>query len=225
MTTTSNAIQVKRRRGQTDGEALADALLSPEIRAAGSTRGIQYATPGLALAVPDVVNSLKAKADAVVTGDLTGIERTLATQVNTLDVLFNVLLERGMGCKGLDEFKATLALALRAQRQCAQTGETLAALKYPGATFVGKQINQSNGPMQVNNGMHAPVREQEIRHNEVLGVTHERIERPSRARPPAHLTGRTRAYDEGGRICAIYALPCGNSTGQRRRWTSRRPKT
>ncbi len=169
MTTGSNSIQVTPRKGQTDGEALADALLSPEIRAAGSTRGIQYATPGMALAVPDVVKTLKAKADAVVSGDLTGIERTLTVQVNALDVLFNVLLERGMGCKGLDEFKATLALALRAQRQCAQTGEALAALKYPGAVFVGKQqINQANGPMQVNNGIPAPVREAAALHNEVL---------------------------------------------------------
>lgn len=73
--------------------------------------------------------------------------------------------------------KLCLNASLRAQRQCIQSAEALATLKNP-AVFVGKQqINQSAGPMQVNNGTpaHGPVKSNPD--NELKEITHERIER------------------------------------------------
>jgi hypothetical protein len=48
-----------------------------------------------------------------------------------------------------------MRLALRAQNQCRATLETLSAIKNPPVIYA-KQVNQSSGPQQINNGVTAP---------------------------------------------------------------------
>ena len=55
----------------------------------------------------------------------------------------------------LPQQELALRLALKAQSQCRATLETLAAIKNP-PTVYAKQVNQTTGPQQINNGMAAP---------------------------------------------------------------------
>ncbi len=174
MTRKSDPIPITKRPDQTDDEARAAKLMGPVIRAAAATQATHNKMLGPDLTIGNMARALRAQADAVNQGDLSGIERVLVTQVNSLDLLFNFLLQRGMSCTSLDQLKVDLGLALKAQRQCTLAAATLAEMKNPtGATF----IRQANVAQQqvVQNGPRTG--ENQNRHNEVLGVTHEHIER------------------------------------------------
>jgi hypothetical protein len=59
----------------------------------------------------------------------------------------------------MPNFEGFMRLALRAQSQCRATLETLAAIKNPPVIYA-RQINQTTGPQQINNGT-APSRKRE----------------------------------------------------------------
>jgi hypothetical protein len=68
-----------------------------------------------------------------------------------------------------------MRLALKAQRQCRATIETLVMAKNPAPVTFVKQANVAHGPQQVNNGPPAEAsraRESENRPNELLEHTH-----------------------------------------------------
>ena len=102
--------------------------------------------------VPSLTDELRDQAAAVNRGDLSQAEAMLMNQATSLQSLFARLAARGMGCEQAPGFEANMRMALRAQNQCRATLETLAAIKNPPAVFA-KQVNQTTGPQQINNGV------------------------------------------------------------------------
>ncbi|MHB8211560.1 MAG: hypothetical protein ACYDDP_09500 [Acidithiobacillus sp.] len=153
----------------------AKAALMPELQAAMTLEKYAWGsvTPDAQYTIPELVGQSRKVND----GDMTRIEAMLSSQMHTLDAMFNALARRAMDTTSVDHIKMWLTASLKAQRQCVQAAEALATLKNP-AVFVGKQqINQSAGPMQVNNGTPAPVPVKSNPDTELKEITHEHIER------------------------------------------------
>lgn len=153
----------------------ARAAALPAVQAA-FTMG-KYTWGGVKAEPGPLVAELSSQARRVKDGDMTRIEGMLVSQMHTLDAMFNSLARRAMDTENADHLKMWLTASLKAQRQCVNAAEALATLKNP-AVFVGKQqINQSAGPMQVNNGTPAPVPVKSDHDTELKGIAHEHIER------------------------------------------------
>jgi len=147
----------------------------PELQAALTLEKFTWGSvkPDAQYIIPELVGQSRKVND----GDMTRIEGMLVSQMHTLDGMFNALARRAMDTTSVDQVKLWLTASLKAQRQCVQAAEALATLKNP-AVFVGKQqINQSAGPMQVNNGTPAPAPVKSDHDTELKGITHEHIER------------------------------------------------
>ncbi|AEK58638.1 hypothetical protein A5904_10065 [Acidithiobacillus caldus] len=155
-------------------EALAAVM--PEVQAGLTLE--RYVFGGVRAEAPYLIREIREQVEKVNEGDMTRVEAMLVSQMVTLDRMFNDLSRRAMSTTGMEEIKLWLTGAMRAQRQCTQAAEALAQLKNP-TVFVAKagQVNQSSGPMQVNNGTvaHAPA-ESDL-HGELKEVAHEQLER------------------------------------------------
>ncbi|MFT4504598.1 hypothetical protein [Caballeronia sp. 15711] len=126
---------------------------SPVIRA-GMT-GIEFAEKGgfgKELDLSEFSKRIRLQAEAVNKGDMTGPEQMLVSQAATLDAIFNTLARKAATAEFMPQVEANLRLALKAQGQCAQTLRVLGDLKNPRAVTFAKQVNNANGPQQVNNG-------------------------------------------------------------------------
>lgn len=133
--------------GRTEEEKLANIALSPEFKAAVTSKAYAPAIGEQDLAA--VLERLGEVTSRVVSGDTKDVESMLAAQALTLDSIFHKLAlhaERNIGQhqKAVDCY---LRLALKAQSQCRATAETLANFKSPR-----QYISQTNvaGTMQVN---------------------------------------------------------------------------
>ena len=158
----------------------------PELQAALTLEKFTWGSvkPDAQYIIPELVGQSRKVND----GDMTRIEGMLVSQMHTLDGMFNALARRAMDTTSVDQVKLWLTASLKAQRQCVQAAEALATLKNP-AVFVGKQqINQSAGPMQVNNGTPSPAPVKSNPDTELKGITHEHIERLDTGAPST--TGR-----------------------------------
>ena len=104
-------------------------------------------------------------------------EQMLAAQATALQTLFVRLSERAMEQSHMPNIEGFMRLALRAQSQCRTTLETLATIKNPPVIYA-KQINQTTGPQQINNGTAAPSRKREIETetNKLSEGTHELLQ-------------------------------------------------
>ena len=166
--------------------AVAIAGTMPEMSAAITLE--KFAWSGIKTKADDTMPELVTQTKRVNDGDMTRIEAMLTSQMHTLDGMFNALARRAMDTTSVDQVKLWLTASLKAQRQCVQAAEALATLKNP-AVFVGKQqINQSAGPMQVNNGTPSPAPVKSNPDTELKGITHEHIERLDTGAPST--TGR-----------------------------------
>jgi hypothetical protein len=127
---------------------------SPLVR--GGAAAEPYARPmfGDDVLFNEYVAELRKQTDAIVAGDLSGVESMLATQANTLDLIFNQLARKAANCEYLNQFQVHLSLALKAQAQSRATLEALAEIKNPRPVAFVKQANIANGPQQVNNAAH-----------------------------------------------------------------------
>ncbi|MGD9950952.1 MAG: hypothetical protein AB7U29_21195 [Desulfobulbus sp.] len=153
----------------------ATAAAMPPVQAA-FTMG-NYTWGGVQAEPGPLVAEVSKQARRVIQGDMSRIEGMLVAQMHTLDSMFNSLARRAMDTENADHVKMWLTASLKAQRQCIKAAEALATLKKP-AVFVGKQqINQSAGPMQVNNGTPPPGPVKSDRDNELKEINHEHIER------------------------------------------------
>ncbi|PKY11549.1 hypothetical protein B1757_03855 [Acidithiobacillus marinus] len=153
----------------------ATAAAMPPVQAA-FTMG-KYTWGGVRAEPGPLVAEVSKQARRVIQGDMSRIEGMLVAQMHTLDSMFNSLARRAMETENADHVKMWLTASLKAQRQCINAAEALATLKNP-AVFVGKQqINQSAGPMQVNNGTPSRDPVKSDRDNELKEITHEHIER------------------------------------------------
>lgn len=133
--------------GRTEEQKLANIALSPEFKAAVTSKAYAPAIGEQDLAA--VLERLGEISSRVVSGETKDVESMLAAQALTLDSIFHKLAlqaERNIGHypKAVDTY---LRLALKAQSQCRATVETLAVMKSPR-----QYINQTNvaGAMQIN---------------------------------------------------------------------------
>ena len=133
--------------GRTEVEKLANIALSPEFKAAITSKAYAPAIGEQDLAA--MLQRLGEITSKVASGDTKDVESMLAAQALTLDSIFHKLAiqaERNVGQypKAVDTY---LRLALKAQSQCRSTAETLAAIKSPR-----QHITQNNvaGAMQIN---------------------------------------------------------------------------
>ena len=108
-----------------------------------------YSGAGEGLEVPDLVTAMKKAGDEAVAGDLGRVERMLANQLLTLDVMFHSLAQRSGRQENFKGIEVLMRLALKAQAQARSTAEALALLQNPMPYI--KQANMTTGPQQVNN--------------------------------------------------------------------------
>lgn len=133
--------------GRTEEEKLAHIALSPEFKAAITSKAYAPAIGEQDLAA--ILQRLGELSSRVTTGKTDDVESMLAVQALTLDSIFHRLAlqaERNIGQypKAVDTY---LRLALKAQSQSRATVEALAAMKSPR-----QYISQTNvaGAMQIN---------------------------------------------------------------------------
>ncbi len=110
----------------------------------------QFSGAGETLEIPDLVAEMKRAGDEAVAGDMGRVERMLANQVLTLDMLFNNLAQRSGRQDTFKGIEVLMRLALKAQAQARVTAEALAVIKNP-APYI-RQANLRTGHQQVNNG-------------------------------------------------------------------------
>lgn len=110
----------------------------------------QYAGAGDKLELTDLIAEMKKKADAVVGGNMSMVERMLVNQAMTLDAMFNNLAQRAIKQETFKGIEVLTRLAMKAQAQARSTAEALALVKNPMPYI--RQANITNGPQQVNNG-------------------------------------------------------------------------
>lgn len=103
--------------------------------------------------ITEALHALRARANAMSRGDLSGAEAMLAAQASSLNAIFAEMARRAAANMGeyLGATETYLRLALKAQAQCRATLETLATIKAGPAIFA-RQANIAHGPQQVNNG-------------------------------------------------------------------------
>ena len=138
---------------------------SPELAACRTIKASESKLFGEQLDVPGLMEHLREQAVAVNRGDLSQAEAMLMNQATALQSLFARLTERGMGQSQMPNLEGFMRLALRAQTQCRATLETLAAIKNPPIVYA-KQVNQTTGPQQINNGTAAPSHAREIKNEQ-----------------------------------------------------------
>jgi len=163
-------------RGDDDaaGQAFAKVITSPAVAA---HRVIQAANPQNLrdeIDAPGMLAILEQQAAAVNRGDMRQAEAMLMNQATALQSMFTYLTERGLAQSHMPNLESFVRLALRAQNQCRATLETLSAIKNPPVIYA-KQVNQTTGPQQINNGI-APdtqARSIENEQSQLSGDNHE----------------------------------------------------
>ena len=156
----------KRNDNDAAGIAFAGVITGPAVSA---HRVIQAANPANIrdeIDVPGMLAALEKQAAAVNRGDLSQAEAMLINQATALQSLFTHLTERGLEQSTMPNLEGFMRLALRAQSQCRATLETLSAIKNPPVIYA-KQVNQTTGPQQINNGITAPSQAQGIENEPV----------------------------------------------------------
>jgi hypothetical protein len=129
---------------------------SPELAAYRVIGAAEGTNPiGEQIDVPTLLEQLREQSAAVNRGEMMQAEAMLMNQATALQSLFVRLAEASMRASMLPQQETAMRLALKAQGQCRATLETLAAIKNPPVIYA-KQVNQTTGPQQINNGATAP---------------------------------------------------------------------
>lgn len=139
-------VESKDTRSQTLAKMVTGGVLS-------ATTLKQYSGAGDDLEVSDLVTEMKKAGDEAVAGDMKRVERMLANQMLTLDMLFNNLAQRSGRQDAFKGIEVLMRLALKAQAQARATAETLSVIKNPMPYI--RQANIANGHQQINNGQSA----------------------------------------------------------------------
>ena len=154
---------VPRHNDEDPDEAVAKILTMPEVGAAGTIRGLNDIHDVNAL-----TKILSQQTTDVIGGNMARPEAMLLSQAHTLDALFNSLVMKGLGQTHMPNYEAFMRLAFKAQSQCRSTLQTLSDIKNPSVVYA-KQANITNGNQQINNGVPAPRKQENINHsNELL---------------------------------------------------------
>jgi hypothetical protein len=167
-------------KGHNVAEALAESALSPTttnaLIAMNATCPSDAQREGTGIQA--FASILKAKSEAAAEGDMKQIEMTCAAQIVALNAIFADLAVRAqtnISAGYLTAGDSYMRLAFKAQAQCRATAETLGELKNPKPLYaktynVAGQINQAEGPQQINNAPQGryPARKNEVSANKVL---------------------------------------------------------
>lgn len=150
----SNELQIRFDPGKTEAQQYAEVGLqgvAPNAAIAGMYLGH---TGFGGLGITESVQALRATAARVESGDFKDSEAMLVSQAATLNAIFANLA--GQAFRNMGEYPAAmeryLRLAFKAQSQARCTLETLSEIRNPRQVTFAKQVNNSNGPQQVNNG-------------------------------------------------------------------------
>jgi len=151
--------------GATDkdtGRNIARLTTSPELAAYRVIGAAEAETSlGEFIDVPTLMEQLREQAATVNRGDMSQAEAMLMNQATALQSLFVRLAEASMRASMLPQQETAMRLALKAQSQCRATLDTLAAIKNPPLIYA-KQVNQTSGPQQINNGAMSPSHAREM---------------------------------------------------------------
>ena len=152
------------------GKQASAQVVSPEVSALRVVGALGGELMESTLDFPGALAHLREQATAINSGDMKQAEAMLINQATALQSMFAKLTERAMQQSHMPNIEGFMRLALRAQNQCRATLETLATIKNPPIIYA-KQVNQTTGPQQINNGATAPAhgRENEIDQNELTG--------------------------------------------------------
>jgi hypothetical protein len=148
----ADAMHIPKSPDLTDEAAIASVTFDPLARSLNVSRHFLQPNFGKR-SVTESFSALQRKADAVRDGDLSGLERTLVAQADTLDAIFLEMSRKAATnlAEGyLPAGETYMRLALKAQAQTRATIETLAQMKAP-PTVIARQANVTTGPQQVNN--------------------------------------------------------------------------
>lgn len=137
------------------GRNYAELITSPELAAHRIIGLMQPKELGADIDAPTMLDTLRDQAAAVQGGNMSQAEAMLINQASALQALFVRLSEKAMAQVAMPNMEGFMRLALRSQSQCRATLETLSAIKNPPVIYA-KQVNQTTGPQQINNGMAAP---------------------------------------------------------------------
>jgi hypothetical protein len=143
-----------KRDDETEAQAIARAVVSPDIRAATTLESFasnDFGEIDINALTADLVAKCKTVAED---NDLRQVEGMLVSQATTLEAIFYSLARRAtanLGDNNSRWFEMYLRTALKAQSQCRTTLETLALIKIPKSVAFVRQANIANGPQQVNN--------------------------------------------------------------------------
>ena len=156
---------------------LADLVLGPALAALRVVFAAEGETgTGAKMTVTAGKESLVDRCAAIHQGDMRLPESMLMSQAIAMQSLAARLAELGMAQSRMPHMDSLLRLSLRAQNQSRMTLETLATIKNPPAVYA-RQANVTTGPQQINNGLHAGVRDIPNAQNKLLEQTNgERLE-------------------------------------------------
>jgi len=135
--------------GKTPDEATAD-LIAGGI-ATNGWAALTYSKGVSGLGITELVGAIRAAAQQVQAGDLSGPEGLLVAQATTLNAIFTDMVCRSSKVDRVDRMELYLRLGLKAQGQCRATLEALTVLKNP--PVFARQANITSGPQQVNNSV------------------------------------------------------------------------
>ena len=149
-TSDKNQLKVKGDNEKSVSRQFAEFGLSPTVLSAAVARNFTKSVVG-EIDINEAITVMKEKVSKVSAGDLTGLEATLIAQVTSLNTMFSALACRANNSDIMSKLEIYMRLALKAQAQCARTIEVLASMKNPPIVFA-KQANIANGNQQINNG-------------------------------------------------------------------------
>lgn len=159
---------------KTYGKQASAQVVSPEVSALRVVAVLGGELTKGQLDYPGALAHLREQAAAINSGDMKQAEAMLISQATALQSMFASLTEKGMEQSHMPNLEGFMRLALRAQNQCRATLETLATIKNPPIIYA-KQVNQTTGPQQINNGATTPARgpESEIEQSQLAGGSNE----------------------------------------------------
>lgn len=188
--------------GLDEHEESAWAVLQPKYRAAITAYCFSQNACLSDIDPSSLADQLEAlQAEVVERGSLEACEGLLAYQAHLLNLIFNETMQKSWSQDTFKGLSLYANLGMKAQAQCRQTIETLAALKNPHPSVV-KQTNISAGHQQINNG------ERSIEQNELLpsrkrssmealGIVHRAAQPQRKGSCGEELTKVGSLYEEG----------------------------
>ena len=183
-------VELRCREGQTDGQALAEAALGPEVASAATA--VDY-SQGLFpdICLQDCIEVMRTDIDAVNDGNLDRLEGMLTAQAGALNAMFNNFSKRAIHADVMPKLETYFRLALKAQAQCRATVEAIAEIKFPkSATFI-RQANIAQ-QQQVNNGGEFPPASRTHAHEKNITPSNELLEESHGERLDSGTTSQAR---------------------------------